>query len=490
MFDLYCELVFGKPFSELRYADLRTVRTPLSWNAEELKAVDVLFVNRNAQLGEEDLQLTPVGEGLRLDYRGGSVFYMAGDKLVVVNGERPDMAHLWAFLSRPGMDFSAIFNHLKVVQETDFTERIQQAAKENLEKMLNEAVAELSSALQTEKREKKESYERALQQMRNAYNAYLQYDFINEEDYRKQLRETLEKEITLIQNHKKVERIEFTADGMNIFTSDLIMYEPHANTHYFLGSMKVEFKLGNRQEVRFFNQTGTVDAFFSGAHHPHVDGSGYPCLGNIESQMHQYLVERQYYAAFITALGYLQTANVEDVAGRSITRWNKCDAEGNILERQDHSEDEWDEDYGDYEDTEEEDEDFNEATTGDAEPEEMWCTVCDGLLEIDNQQRCDECGHMAHKTCGQYVDGLFVCEDCLDNRDEEFLYYCSICHTYHRAEFHPSVWMTFRFGNTELVCQEHAPDTGWRCQNCNEWFHNEVESRPGEIGPCCLESCL
>lgn len=487
MFDIFSDIVFGKRPSELRWADLRGVREIVSLNSSELDAVDIIFQYRNDDLADK-LHLSPVGTPLTIYYRGGATVQMAGSKLFVTNAERPDMNQLIAALSADSTDMMDLFGHLPEVQNADLAERIQQAAKENLERLLNEAVANMAQSLQEEKRIKKEQYDRALAQMRSAYAEYLKYNFTMEEDYRKSLREILEREIALIQNHKKVQKIEFTSEGLNIYTDDLIMYEPHANTHYFLGSMRISFRLGQYQEIRFFNQTGTVDGFFEGAHHPHVDNSGYPCLGNVESQIHQYLTERQYYAAFITALGYLQTANVEDVAGRSITRWPKCTAEGVILEIQDVSEEEpdYDEDYEpDYEEDYEEDEDFNEAAA-----EEMWCTVCDGLLTDDNQQRCNYCDSMSHRTCGQFIDGLFICEDCIDNADAEDLYYCNICNTYHRTVNHPNVWMTFKYGNTELVCEEHAPDVGWRCQNCNEWFHNEVESRPGEIGPCCLESCL
>lgn len=480
MFDIFSNIVFGKRPVDLRWADLRGVREVMGWGTSELDAVDIIFEYRSDDLSDK-LHLSPVGAPLAINYRGNATVQMAGNKLVVTSAERPDLDQLIMKLSEDSVDLMLLFEHIPEVQSADLAALIQQAAKDNLERLLNEAVADMAQNLQEEKRLKKEQYDRALLQMRNAYAEYLKYNFTMEEDYRKSLRETLEREIALIQDHKKVKKVEFTSGGLNIYTTDLIMYEPHANTHYFLGSMRISFRLGQYQEIRFFNQTKTVDAFFQGAHHPHVDNGGYPCLGNIETQMHQYLVERQYYAAFITALGYLQTANVEDVAGRSITRWDKCTADGTILEKADPSEGEWDDDE-EYD--EEEEQDFNEAATG-----EMWCTVCDGLLD-EQSTRCTMCDSMAHNHCGMVIEGRFICEDCLDNSDVEDLYYCNICNTYHLTSSHPYTSMTFKYGNTEWVCEEHAPDVGWCCQNCNEWFHNEVESRPGELGPCCLESCL
>jgi hypothetical protein len=464
MFNTLCELIFDTSADDLRYADLRSVRDFMLMKDDELEGIDVIYISRNPHLLDH---LGEHGESVLLPSRPGCTAKMIGKHIVIETAESIDNDELCRILNANPDLVLQLFQHLPEVDKEELDRIAQEQNQRELEEMLTAAVASLSQNYHREKERKKQNYEQALVAMRQAYDDWLKYGFVEENDYQESLKQALRNEIGLIRNHKKVANIRFSRDSMQISTTELTMFEPESGKYYALGAMDIHIQLNGRFDIKFYNQTRRVNGFFVEAHHPHVDASGTPCLGNIDSQLNQYITERKYYAAFVTCLGYLQTANVGDVAGRSVTRWPRCDKDGNLLSTEEHNED-------GYED----DDDYHE------------CSVCNEYLAPGDERTCVVCTNPVHDHCGQLIDGQFVCNDCVEYRDDNEIYWCHECQTYHIDTVHPDVRMEYADHSTHVICRESAQIIGWRCQECEEWFHDDVPFRDVEMGRACATPCL
>lgn len=116
---------------------------------------------------------------------------------------------------------------------------------------------------------------------------------------------------------------------INVMTDDI--YVRSANKRYYIGMFRIEINLSNNR-VRFFNLNNCRRSYWgTGCNHPHVDPNGAPCWGNAGSPIRTLLAEGEFLAAVTMMLGYLESVNTSDPAGKNITRWDTVDEEGRVI---------------------------------------------------------------------------------------------------------------------------------------------------------------
>lgn len=128
-----------------------------------------------------------------------------------------------------------------------------------------------------------------------------------------------------------VENVE-TGDGViKVFTENIYITPDRCADTYDIGKFRIEiYTSGSNGGIRFFNLTrkGETTSSGYGVHHPHVNGNGYPCLGNIKEMVPQLIGEAEYSAVAQLGLQYLKSVNTEDSAGRTIfENWPKKNKE-------------------------------------------------------------------------------------------------------------------------------------------------------------------
>lgn len=119
------------------------------------------------------------------------------------------------------------------------------------------------------------------------------------------------------------------SDGViKVFTEHIYITPEGYSDVFDIGKFRMEiFTSGSNGGVKFFNITrkgGGGGHSNYNIHHPHVDGGGSPCLGNIKELVSQLIGEYEYSAVAQLGLQYLKTVNLNDSAGKGIfNAWPK-----------------------------------------------------------------------------------------------------------------------------------------------------------------------
>jgi hypothetical protein len=116
--------------------------------------------------------------------------------------------------------------------------------------------------------------------------------------------------------------------------------------------------------------------------HPHIPESGSGCLGSLEELISFSLAHCEYDSIVMAILGYLQTANIDDIAGKGYTAWDAY-KDGVLYER--------------------------------GESNEMSCAVCSDGIDEDTRYICEICGDAVCSDCCSDLnngDDGYVCNNC------------------------------------------------------------------------------
>ncbi len=110
-------------------------------------------------------------------------------------------------------------------------------------------------------------------------------------------------------------------DTYNIFITTQKPGEKKDRT-FDIGKFRIEIYFnGENGGLRFFNTTrqgkGTTENSYN-LHHPHVNKSGDPCLGNITAMIGKLIAEYQFAGLTALALQFLESVNLDDDAGKRI----------------------------------------------------------------------------------------------------------------------------------------------------------------------------
>lgn len=242
--------------------------------------------------------------------------------------------------------------------------------------------------------------------------AEFNFDKVIEEIKRKTMNE-----LAFIMQHKLVDSVEFSDGYLIINTKSLHIREPHTNRRYYLGKMSITIYMSNGNlNIDCVNNDRYSDCWGSNVVHPHVNQEGEPCLGTAAEQFSVFWSEKEYYAAFITILNYLQTVDIEDIAGYEVCQWDEVGDDGEII-CEGHSPR------------------INEYEGSGCSDGRVYCAECEGRFDESDGMYvgenfycrdcfddlfniCTECGNIVHIDDVFLIDGDYYCETCYNKLTE------------------------------------------------------------------------
>lgn len=331
-------------------------------------------------------------------------------------------------------------------KENIFTEsEIEEYENKLLENILFKRIDRLKKEQEEQIKYYKEKYDECLRTLKSYRRSYEEslLTQINENDLKKMKQNAVD-EIKAIKNHPKVKDIEFKNECLFITIEDIKCTEPFSDRVFLLGDVGMQIYLGdaNGQIVSFYEveKSKTARGYWGeGQVHPHVNCWGEACFGNTDAQLAQYLSEREYYATFLTALNFLQTCNIEDVAGYGVCKWDELLPDGSIREGHKPEQGEYGEENG-YS----------------AYYAEYTCEICGCAINEDEHYICNDCGRIICEACVTNIrDDIYVCNECIEENYER----CNICDEYVRVDQAVEV-------EGEIICDECHDEHTVTCDRC------------------------
>jgi hypothetical protein len=113
-----------------------------------------------------------------------------------------------------------------------------------------------------------------------------------------------------------VRRVEAKEGKVIIFTNTLYCVDPRSQTRHEIGVFRIEMNSAN-SDVRWFNLTRRVGDHFA----PHVKTDGSACLGNTAEIFAELIGSYEFAAAAMVAIQFVESCNVDDVWGKTISQW-------------------------------------------------------------------------------------------------------------------------------------------------------------------------
>ena len=335
----------------------------------------------------------------------------------------------------------------------------------------------------------KETITRMIHDLHRHYEEKLKFEGILEST--KLTEETtlqFEKELEAIKENKHTQTLMCDENTLTILTDYLYINEPQQNKMYALGEMQIAIPLEyqtNQQNIKIFNLTTIRKGYSGDCQHPHVFANGDICWGNMASMVAQYSIEKMFHALYVSILAFLQTCNVQDVAGSYILAWDEVNPEtkevitkgvANKQYRRNTSNRGCEEriNYDRY-DVENED--------------ELRCEICGEVWNAEEMYECEHCGILACPDCRSYYEEVdqTLCEYCRDNWE----HYCEMCDC--MLDEDEGYYVT----GIGTVCEDCMEDNTMCCDYCDDRFRNEdlthvYEYEAGEADICesCLHNCI
>jgi hypothetical protein len=213
------------------------------------------------------------------------------------------------------------------------------------------------------------------------------------------IKQTILDTINKINKHKKVENVTILKAGglfgLEIKTVDLYFIVENIQNRFYLGKFTIFIPLNSGSQISLINNTQTRAGYFRDSAHPHVDDRGIACFGSADMMIMDAMTSRNYYNLFTILLGFLQSVNINDVAGSSYYVWDQVNDAGEVVVpgRQ----------YGCSDD-----EVYNDDTAQ--------CCVCGEIYDEDDLYYCDVC---CNSMCSNHLvilsNGNHICTDCAEN---------------------------------------------------------------------------
>lgn len=225
----------------------------------------------------------------------------------------------------------------------------------------------------------------------------------------------IKNEIELIQKHPMCKNITIAQDKLVIHTNKIICTEPHTKRKYMIGEVLIKISLINI-DVKFVS----TEIFNSAYVHPHVlNQRGEVCFGNAETQIVNYISDKEYYALFVTLINFLQTTNVEDEIGKNICEWDEINDDGKVIQSGHTCESPFDE-YGVGDGA------FigycvicgKEIYSNETHHEFKEDIFCESCFK-DEVATCDCCSDEFYRDDLNQIDGKLICDECLKDIEDE-----------------------------------------------------------------------
>lgn len=154
------------------------------------------------------------------------------------------------------------------------------------------------------------------------------------------LEETLNKELEIMKNNKKIESVTINDDGYIIVNTKTIysnvLGKDKVTRRYRFGEYTVKIDASNGK-IRFINKNESDkrrSCWGNNCNHPHVQDNGEACLGSASTLIMDCVDRYQWGILADVLVNYLESVNTGDSAGKYFYNWDEVDADGVKLAEQ------------------------------------------------------------------------------------------------------------------------------------------------------------
>lgn len=263
----------------------------------------------------------------------------------------------------------------------------------------------------------------------------------------------MNEEINSVRSLSKVDDITISPEMRSLIIRTNKIYVQNAGRTYYIGIFDIYINVYNCN-VEFENLDNCRRSYWGNkCHHPHVDEKGHACWGNVGRAIMTYIQEAEYQALASLLIGFLESVNTADVAGKNITSWDVVNSKGEVIQNgYDYRYPPADINlYTCYECQEQFSRDNIAMSKGDMHicrhcaDLYFTCTDCGDIISQEDAEHCDRCGcsmcedcHDDSEICNQCVQaakvvealstpGAVLCQYCNTVIDENDLHTCETC---------------------------------------------------------------
>ena len=238
---------------------------------------------------------------------------------------------------------------------------------------------------------------------------------IQVEGFRRRAEESVDKlndEINKVTQLDRVKSVTIDTDDREVVITTDSIYVVNSNKRHYIGEFKIYINPVSTR-VRFENLNNCRRSYWGPrCHHPHVDQSGSACWGNVSHAIVEYIKQNEYQALASLLIGFLESVNTQDPAGKNITSWDVVNLAGKVIQTgYDYRNPPADTTvYTCYECGDSYSRDNLAMTKGDMHicrhcaDKYFTCPVCGDIHDKDDAEHCDRCNAL-------------ICEDCADDHD-------------------------------------------------------------------------
>ena len=251
--------------------------------------------------------------------------------------------------------------------------------------------------------------------------------------------EGLHEELQKLVNINNVKGISIDGNQRRIVIETNDIYINNASKRYYIGRFNIYIN-PRSLEVKFINLNNCRRSYWGrSCHHPHVDQNGYPCWGNVGSAVKNYIKQNEFQALASLLIGYLESVNTSDAAGRNITSWDVVNKAGEVVQK------------GYY---------YAEP------PANSDVYVCSGCQDVFNREGISISRGDVH-VCNNCADKYFVCPDCGDVCEIDDAEQCEKCgaHICEDCDEEHSICTPCR--EAERLAAQLSEPGAVLCQYCN-----------------------
>lgn len=232
---------------------------------------------------------------------------------------------------------------------------------------------------------------------------------MNYENNVKKIKEKIESSIALIKKHKNFDKLYIKENILGICAKDLIIYEEVSERYFWVGNVRIEINT-SYGTIYFYSDENNKKGYWNNMQfHPHIDGHGEACYGDSDAAFATQLAEKEFYGLYLTAINFLQSVNVNDVAGYAVSYWDECDEDGNII-KEGHCPEENEYGFSNYDDSMYYKRQYESCT--------VECNICGSEIDEDDSYTCEDCGIQVCVDCINEINTPygteFICDDCLE----------------------------------------------------------------------------
>ena len=256
-----------------------------------------------------------------------------------------------------------------------------------------------------------------------------------EESFDKNELENKMKQLKLIEENEKTEKVEYDdfSDEVVITTKKLYMKNEEIKDDIReLGRMEIKISIDSAYP-NFFNLDNPRKGYWGdNCNHPHTSPYGEPCLGNTADMLYYAKEQKDLYATFLLCISFLETYDYMDCAGAYYTSWDKVDENGNIIEE------------------------------GKCKDYYYTCDICGCEIDEDDYYTCEDCESTICEDHAIWLEAYekYVCQNCLD---EDYIR-CKGCGEYVKI----SDATEDEDGN--LYCENCADNLLETCEDCGALY--------------------